>query len=84
MNIRYASDVVGEPVVRILEPFDFIDVLSNGRDIHDKRVYLAEYKKYIEETIVYDHVYHILMCIMRDVTAEETEKEKKAELSVKR
>ena len=30
---------------------------------------------------VYDHVYHILMCIMRDVTAEETEKEKKAELS---
>ena len=81
MNIRYASDVVGEPVVRILEPFDFIDVLSNGRDIHEKRVYLAEYKKYIEETIVYDHVYHILMCIMRDVTAEETEKEKKAELS---
>lgn len=35
MNIRYASDVVGEPVVRILEPFDFIDVLSNGRDIHE-------------------------------------------------
>ena len=67
--------------MRILEPFDFIDVLSNGRDIHDKRVYLAEYKKYVEETIVYDHVYHILMCIMRDVTAEETEKEKKAELS---
>ena len=76
-----AMEVVGEPVVRILEPFDFIDVLSNGRDIHEKRVYLAEYKKYIEETIVYDHVYHILMCIMRDVTAEETEKEKKAELS---
>lgn len=49
MNIRYASDVVGEPVVRILEPFDFIDVLSNGRDIHEKRVYLAEYKNTLKK-----------------------------------
>lgn len=81
MNIRQTSDVIGEPVVRILEPFDFIDVLTNDRDIHDKRVYLAEYKKYVEETIIHDHSYHILMCIMRDITDEEVAKEKKDEIS---
>lgn len=80
MNIKNVNDVLGEPVVRILEPFDFIDVLTNGKDIHDKPVFLAEYKKYVEETVIYDHVYHILMCIMRDVTEEEIAKAKKEEI----
>lgn len=81
LNIRHQNDVLGEPVVRILEPFDFIEVLSGGVNIHDKRVYLAEYNKYIEETIIYDRMYHILMCIMRDITSEEEEKAKKEEMS---
>ena len=67
--------------MRILEPFDFIEVLSGGVGIHDKRVYLAEYDKYVEETIIYDRLYHILMCIMRDITEEEKEKAKKEEIS---
>lgn len=81
MNIKNAGDVIGEPVIRILEPFDFIEVLTNDRNIHDKQVYLAEYQKYIEETIVYDRSYHILMCIMRDITEEVTAKQKKDEIS---
>lgn len=81
LNIRNQNDVLGEPVVRIMEPFDFIEVLSSGIGIHDKRVYLAEYNKFIEETIIYDRTYHILMCIMRDVTAQEEEKTKKEEMS---
>lgn len=81
LNIRNQNDVIGEPVVRILEPFDFIEVLSGGLGIHDKRVYLAEYDKYVEETIIYDRQYHILMCIMRDITAEEKEKARKEEMS---
>lgn len=81
LNIRNQNDVLGEPVVRILEPFDFIEVLSGGVGIHDKRVYLAEYDKYVEETIIYDRLYHILMCIMRDITDEEKEKAKKEEIS---
>lgn len=81
LNIRNQNDVLGEPVVRIMEPFDFIEVLSGGLSIHDKRVYLAEYNKYVEETIIYDRLYHILMCIMRDITSEEEEKAKKEEMS---
>ncbi len=81
MNIRSASDVLGEQVIRILDPKDFMDVKLNGISIKDKQVYLAEYKKYVEESIIYDRGYNILICIMRDVTGEEVAKEKKELIS---
>ena len=81
MNIRSASDVLGEQVIRILDPTAFMKVMSNGRNIHDERVYLAEYKKYIEQTIVHDKDSHLLISIMRDVTDEEKEREKKEDIS---
>ncbi|MGN0498957.1 MAG: [Fe-Fe] hydrogenase large subunit C-terminal domain-containing protein [Acutalibacteraceae bacterium] len=77
MNIARVQDVIGEPVVRILDPLPYMQVLSSGVNVHDKRIYLAEYDKYVEETILYDKSYNILISIMRDVTAEEQEKEQK-------
>ncbi len=82
MNIRYASDIVGEPVVRILDPKDFVEVLNTGRDVRNKRVYLAEYKRYADQTIVYDKESRMLVAILRDVTGEEAEKEKKENIRV--
>ena len=81
MNIRSASDVLGEPVIRILDPKIYMDVLKSGRGVRDLRTYLAEYQKYIEQTVVYDKDYHLLISIMRDVTDEETEREKKENIS---
>ena len=83
MNIRSASDVLGEPVVRIMDPSPFLQAQNTGRDVRAQRVYLAEYKKYIEQTVVYDREYQLLICIMRDVTDEETEREKKEDISRK-
>ena len=81
MNIPRASDVMGEPVVRILDPKIFIDVKNTGRRISEQHVYLAEYDRYVEQTVIFDKEYRILICIMRDVTEEETEREKKEEVS---
>lgn len=81
MNIRSASDVLGDQVIRILDPKVFMEVLKLGRSVRDERVYLAEYKKYVEQTVIYDSEYHVLICIMRDVTDEETEREKKESIS---
>ena len=81
MNIRSASDVLGEPVIRILDPKVYMDVLKSGRGGRDMRTYLAEYQKYIEQTVVYDKDYHLLISIMRDVTDEENEREKKESIS---
>ena len=81
LNLRLASDILGDQVVRVMEPGDFVSVLSKGVPIHNKRVYLAEYEKYVEETIVYDTEYRLLICILRDVTEEETQREKKESIS---
>ena len=81
MNIRSSSDILGEQVIRILDPRDFVEVKATGKDIRNKRVYLAEYKRYIEQSVVYDKDSHLLIGIMRDVTDEENEKEKKENIS---
>ena len=81
MNIRAASDVLGEPVVRILDPTIFVQVKNSGRTVRDQRTYLAEYKKYVEQTVVYDSDSRMLIGIMRDITDEEADREKKARIN---
>jgi sensor histidine kinase regulating citrate/malate metabolism len=81
MNIRYASDVLGDYVIRILDPTVFETVLKTGRGVSNQRVYLAEYKRYVEQTVVYDRDSHLLIGIMRDVTAEEEQRERKENIS---
>ncbi len=81
MNIRSANDVLGEPVVRILDPTVFMQVKSTGRTVRDQRTYLAEYKKYIRQTVVYDSDSRMLIGIMRDITDEEEDREKKAKIN---
>ena len=81
MNIRYSSDVLGEPVVRILDPAIFIKVLNTKRIIRNQRSYFAEYDRYIEQTVVYDKESRLIIGILRDVTDEEYEREKKESIS---
>ena len=81
INVRNASVILGDQVVRILDPTDFLSVLNSGKSIHNKRTYLAEYEKYVEESILYDKEYRLLVCILRDVTEEENQREKKEKIS---
>ena len=81
MNIRYASDILGDQVVRILDPSVFMDVLKTGRNVRDERVYLAEYKRFVDQSVIYDRDSHVIVTIMRDVTDEQNEREKKESIS---
>ena len=81
MNIRSANDIVGDQVVRILDPAVFMNVLRDKRNVRDERVYLAEYRRYVEQSVVYDRDSRLLICIMRDITDEQDEREKKEKIS---
>ena len=81
MNIRYASDVLGTQCIRILDPTPFMKVRDTGIGIHNELVYYAEYKRYVEQTIVYDRDSRLLVGIMRDVTDEQYAKERKDTIS---
>lgn len=83
LHIKSDSDVLGDQVVRILDPVPFIKVLDTKVNLRNKKVYLAEYEKYVEQTIIYDANCHLLICIMRDVTEITKEKSKKEEISKK-
>lgn len=81
LNLRSANNILGDQVVRVLDPADFLKTLSTGRGIHGKREYLAEYEKYVDKTVVYDKEYRLIVCILRDVSEEEVQREKKENIS---
>ena len=81
LNIRFASDVLGDQVVRILDPKTFLDVKRTKRGIYNHRTYLAEYQRYVDETIVPAEDGRMIICIMHDVTAEEEARQRKEEIS---
>lgn len=81
MNLQSASQVMGAQVIRILDPAIFLKVQKTGVGIYNENVYLAEYMRYVEQTVVLDKESRVLICIMRDVTNEETEREKKESIT---
>ena len=81
LNIRHASDVLGEQVTRIMDSGAFLTVYTTGKPIQNQRVYYAEYQRYVEQTVVHDKDSHLLIGILRDVTDEEIQKEKKEKIS---
>ncbi len=81
LNLRAASDVMGEPVVRILDPVPVMNVQQSGRGVYNERIYVAEYKRYVDQTIVPDRESNMLICIMSDVTEEEYARQRKEDIS---
>ncbi len=71
LNLAREEDVIGEAVVRILDPVEFVIALENKENLPEKRMYLVEYKKYIDYSIVFNESYNILILVMKDVTQQE-------------
>ena len=50
---------------------DLMRCVSTGATVSEKLMYMAEYGRYMEETVLYDRQYRILIAILRDVTSRE-------------
>jgi uncharacterized Fe-S cluster-containing protein len=81
MHLREASDILGTHVDRILDPAMFNSVQRTGRGLYNQRAYLAEYSRYVDQTVVPAEGGRILLCIIRDVTSEEDERRRKEDIS---
>lgn len=79
LHIQRDGDVLGEPLVRVMDPLPFLAAME-GREVKEQRAFYAEYQKYLELSLVHDKATHILIAILRDVTAEEEERLKKEEI----
>ncbi len=65
------SDMLHENIVRLLDPEPYRNAVVQARNTVGNCRYLAEYQLYIEETILYDRQFQIVIAIMRDVTERE-------------
>ena len=80
-NIQSAADVMGDQIVRLMDPLPFLDVLDEHKQVRGRREYYAEYNKYFDLTIIHDKASRILIAILRDITDEEEERIKKENIS---
>jgi uncharacterized Fe-S cluster-containing protein len=75
MHIESPHTILGDQVVRILDPLPFFEVSEKKQNRYHDRVFLADYQKHVDQTIIYDQESHLIICIMRDVTEEVVRRE---------
>ena len=81
LNLRSADDILGDQVIRVMDPIPFLNVLDTGRMVYREHTYLAEYDRTIEQTIVPAEDGRMLLGIIRDITREEESRRQREEIS---
>ena len=71
-----ARELVGLPIDTILGPVEYLQAIGGERTGGATRHYLADYDKFVEETIAFDPEYNLVISIIKDIT-EETRREKR-------
>ncbi len=64
------DDVLGQAVSRILDEFDFVDMIANKKSVTEKFTYLAEYNLYLKQSFYFDEAAGVVLCIMKNITRE--------------
>ena len=72
LNVRDPASVMGGPVVALLNPVAAMQAVREGRTVQRPAEYMAEYGRYLEQTVTYGAEYHIVVILLRDVTEQET------------
>ncbi|MBU5311974.1 4Fe-4S binding protein [Tissierella carlieri] len=73
-HLSSPEDILGSPVSRILDEYNFIDLIASGEERISRNIYVAEYGLYLEQTLIYDKGNSIISCIMKDITQLRMEK----------
>lgn len=68
------EDILNQPISRILDEYDFVRILTSGMEKHEKNAYLAEYNTYLNQIFLYDKNSNMVVCIMKNITAERQQK----------
>lgn len=67
-GIKDATDIIGYPVSRIMDEYDFVRLMGMDDSQFTDQVFLAEYNVYLERIFICDPEKTLFTCIMRDVT----------------
>ena len=67
-GIKDPADIIGYPVSRIMDEYDFVKMISQEETQVTDEVFLADYNVYLERIFICDPERTLFTCIMRDVT----------------
>ncbi len=67
-HIHKQDDIIGYPVSRVLDEFDFVKMLSGDGRQTQNYTYLSDYNVYLEQLFICDEDREIVTCIMKNVT----------------
>ncbi len=70
-KLKDASDILHEHVVRILNPRNYQTIVNAALHTQNHKHFLSDYGLYVDETILYDRQYHVVITLIRDVTEHE-------------
>ena len=70
-KLKDANDILHEHVVHILNPRNYQTIVNAALHTQNHKHYLADYGLYVDETILYDRQYHVVITLIRDVTEHE-------------
>ncbi|MEG1044016.1 MAG: [Fe-Fe] hydrogenase large subunit C-terminal domain-containing protein [Oscillospiraceae bacterium] len=79
-NLQNPSAIIGQPIDNLISPVQYVNVLEEKTPVVVKKQYLVEYDKYVEESIIFDKDYDIIISIMRDITEKEIQNNEKIAL----
>lgn len=70
-KLKDANDILHEHVVRILNPRNYQTIVTAALHTQNLKHFLSDYGLYVDETILYDRQYHVVITLIRDVTEHE-------------
>ena len=70
-KLRSSKDILHQHVEHILNPVDYQMIVNAALHTQSRKHYLADYDIYVDETILYDRQYHVIITLIRDVSEQE-------------
>jgi len=68
------EDVLKQPVSRILDEFNFVDMIIQGKEKMERTAFLPEYNAYLYQIFLYDKESSMIVCIMKNISKDRQKK----------
>ncbi len=70
-KITDPKDIEGKCIATILGEVEYLHALESEENSLQHKHYLAKYDRYVDESIIFDKDYNVVISIMRDITEQE-------------
>ncbi len=70
-HLRNAKDILHEHIVKILDPQRYQQIVTAALHSQTSKHFVPDYDLYVDETILYDRQYHLVITLIRDITEQE-------------